>query len=331
MNSSRTMPRNVCLALAHATIVLGVVSTGVLCAGVRAQDARSTLPRLADESTVVAQVRVLDRYDAGATRAVVFKTVALLKGSAPATFTLTEPGGRACGDTLHGLAVNAGYLAFLSTTTTTVRLTVASARALLPLDPTTIAYTRALLTNATPGQRLALLTAGLGSPLDRIRTDAALTLPRSPLLQRLDARQRQQVIGALDHALGTDHRVAFGLLQVAQRLHLTSAVDVLVPRYLETQAGRLDAAVMATITALDSDRAVAWVAARLPDDMPRLRRAVELLKHCRSAAATHCLQRLSASESRPVAQLATTALLQQAMPQTVERDRFRSILQGPIR
>lgn len=306
-----------------------------LSAVAAAQDTRSTLARLMKDSTCVAQARVLNVRVDGSVRRVTFKTRQSIKGNAPSVFALTEPHRRSCGSALYGTLVGTSYIAFLTGEGQSLRLAVGSARALIPLGPATLAHIRSLATFKTSAQRLALAVEGLSSTSARIRRDAAASLARAKELDSLPHALRWQCLQKLGQAIGHEDCVALDLLQVARRLRLKSAVDILVPQYLARRSGRLEAVLLETISKLDPDRAVRSLEAAMPSDVRGIQRGIVLLGHCQGQAAHRCLERLTEHGNHAVATMAREVHRETSVDpdaRVITRNpTFRSILQSKRR
>jgi hypothetical protein len=296
-----------------------------------AQDTRSTLTLLVDDSSVIVQARVLQVQTDGITRRVTFKTRQVLKGTSPATFELREPFQRSCGSALFGTLVGTSYVTFLTGEGSNLRLTVTTARALMPLAPKTLRHIRTLVSTKNSQQRLALAVAGLSSTSTRIRQDSAATLARAKLLTQLNRSERWQCLQALGKNLQGDDRVTMDLLQVVQRLEMKEAVDLLVPHYLTEPSGTLRNVLLETIPELDKSRAVRRLEQSMPSDIQGLKRGIALLSLCDDTAAHRCLDQLSTHRNQVVAAMAQAARLETAAVQTnreaFKRPIFRSILQ----
>jgi hypothetical protein len=255
----------------------------------------------------------------------------VLKGSSPAIFELRESFERSCGSALFGTLVGTSYVAFLTGKDANLRLTVKTARALMPLAPKTLDFIRTLVSTKNSKQRLALAVAGLSSTSTRIRQDSASTLARAKFLAQLNRAERWQCLEALGQNLQAEDRVTMDLLQVAQRLEMKEAVDLLVPHYLTEPTGTLQNVLLETIPALDKSRAVRRLEESMPTDIQGLKRGIALLSLCDDTAAHRCLDQLSSHRNQVVAAMAQAARLETAVTPTsrtsFKRPTFRSILQ----
>jgi len=321
------------LRSSHTFMVSACLGLIGLHANATAQDTRSTLARLVDESSTIAQVRVLDVRADGLTRRVTFKTRQLIKGAAPSSFTLVEPYKRSCGSALYGTLVSTSYLAFLTGQGNGLRLTVGSARALIPLTPATLLHIRALSSLSTSEQRLALAVSSLSSTSARIRQDSAATLARARDLSKLPYAQRWECMQVLGKSLGKENRVAVELLQVIQRLQMKDAVDVLVPHFLAQDSRSLQAVLLKSIPALDQDRAVRKLKTSMPKDIRGIKRSLALLGQCHGPDARRCIEQLTQHKNQTIAAMARMAHAETVpVPDTKPANRvrgFRSILQSP--
>lgn len=314
-------------------VLVSAALAGMSCAvPVAAQHARSTLAQLTEHADVIARVRVVHNatvvHDATKqyVQRVVFKIQGTLKGTQLATFELTEPAGRACGRALHGVMIGAGYLAFLDYVAGSLRLSVGSPRALVPVDPQVLGHVRQLLEAKTTSTRLQLFTTALIATSPRVRRDAATTLLLLANLGQASAQDRRRIVDGLRHNLGRDDQTTFGLIRAAKQLELREVVPVLLPHYLAEHSSVLQRAIRETITGLDRDHVVAHLAAGLPTSVTGQTRAIDLLKDCTGASATRYLQNLANGENFAVARLAREALNARTAA-TVRQPEFRSILQ----
>jgi len=319
------------LSSTRAALVLASLTLPGLHSSAVAQDSHSTLARLVTESSAVVQARVMDLRADGLIRRVTFKTRQLLKGTAPASFDLTEPFQRSCGSALYGALVSTSYVIFLSGEGEDIKLTVSSARALVPLTPNTLLHVRSLVSATTAQQRLALAVDGLQSADTRIRRDSADTLARARDLASLPHAQRWRCMQALGVVLGKEDRVTINLLQVARRLQIAEAVDLLVPHYLAGGSPRLRELLLETIPRLDQSRAIGKLEQTLPGDVSGVRRGIALLSRCEGAAADRCLRELAGHDNQTIAVMARAArggvTLAPTRGSTPRVRKFRSVLQ----
>ncbi len=269
-------------------IISTVLTLGTLLSTAGAQNQASTIARLTDTADVISKVRVLAVNGRDSARiTVVFRGTTSLLGKAPGTFELSEPGWRTCGRALYGMVPGSSYLAFLKHEAGTVRLKMPSARCLIGLSPELLDHVRALSRSKTGASRIAILAKALSSAQQRIREDAALACTTTPYLAKADATVRAQLNDALRTALAIEGKTAPSLMVAAARLHLTEALDSLLPTYLAGKSPRLQRAMLNVIPQIDSQAVAKRLAAAVPSDNGGRMRAM------------HVLARLSVAEARP--------------------------------
>ena len=310
------------------------------------QDQASTLARLTDRSDAVALVRVVSIRDQDSLHhRVLFATQALLKGALPPSFEIIEPAGRGCGRALAGLPLGVELVAFLVRQPGGLRLAVSSARSLAVGSPRLVTHVQDLVRTGVRG-RVTLLAGALSSGDERVRRDAALTLPTLARLEEADDRARAQILAALPGLLDQRDRAAAELVMAVVRLGLHAALDGLVTRYLDGRDPELLPVYREAIAQLGMEAAARRVAENLPVDPAGQKRAVELLSDLPVPESRQALMGLLSGSTRPVARRAVEALLASGMArqelgslasedlldEAEERlgtpGRFRSILRG---
>ena len=291
-----------------ALILSTLVSTPAV-----AQDAASTLVRLTERSQSIVQAKVLRVETAGTAKRVLFRVQRTLRGTQVGSFLLAEPAGRACGRALHGVITSGSYLIFLAESSNggrpaTARLTIASSRAVIHVDPDTLAHVGALVGARSARERSTLLTIALTSRNQRIRRDAALALPIRAGLETASVADHDRVVAALQNALLADDHVALGLIRTATRLRLRAATPMLLRTYLSGKASSLTQVMREAIVDLDGAFAVQQIERSFPSDTKTQARAIELLERCPGPAPRAALVRLSGSPQQAVAVLAEQSL-----------------------
>lgn len=292
-------------------LLLPVCALLSLAVPATAQATASTLHRLI-RAQAIAEVKVLAIRAEHGTRHVVFKSLRVLKGELPPTFTLTDADGRICGGTLHGLIPGAGRLAFLDHGASGPRLTVPSPRALAPLHPQVREHVMTLLETGTRSP-VQVLTRALAAGHPRVRQDAAYALPLLACL-RCTADDRERILEALQNAMIAGDKSSASLILAAQRLQLRGAVDTLLPHYLAGTAPGLEPLLVEVMAAVDGDRAARSLLRELPTRPRQQRLALRLLARCEGRDARRCLQRLLLARNDSVRSRAAAALLQRGHP-----------------
>lgn len=286
----------------------------------RAQIVRVALPHLSDRADMIVQAKVSRTDHDEFVRRVSFTVESTIKGQLPEFVTLTEPNSRACGEALHGLAIGTTCLLFLENGASGPRLAMGSPQSLVT-DPDVQDHMRGAISVRTPSETLSLLSGALSSRSASVRQSAALSLSLMRDLSRASAVHRRQIAAALATSLGIDDLVGLSLIRVAARLNLGEAVDVLVPHYLSGRSPALENVLLETIPTIDSQRALALVSARTPEDIRGQIRAIEILSRFGNGRATTYLRQLEGSRSPVVSRMAREALTEGPV-----RKRFRSIL-----
>ena len=197
------------------------------------QQQPSTLAALARRADVVVRASVTySTLPTPAWRQVGLRTDEVLAGSLGATFVLTEPAGRCCGRSLFTLSAGDERLLFLRRVGPTLRV-LGGERGLLPNDAALLAHVRALLRADTDDALRPLLVQQLTDKAPRVADDAAAALAVLPTLA-LTAAERSAVEGALAASVRRGLTAAAPLADVLARLGDATAVDALVPLFLET-------------------------------------------------------------------------------------------------
>ena len=272
----------------------------LLTAALPAQDAASTLVRLAERSTDVVKARVLNVRTVGARRLATFKVQESLHGRLAGRIEIDEPAGHACGRALLGVVTGATYVLFMDSSSAKPRLTISSSRSVLSLNSEVLGHLKALLRAKDAKARTELLSHVLNSRHPRIRRDAAHALAVRPGLETASIAFRSRVEESLGRALQTDTRAVVPLLRAAQRLRLRSAAPALVSAYLENETPVLAPMLRNTIVALDRVAAVATIERSMPSDPVGRTRALALLANCGSHA-DDCLKRIAVGRDRSAA------------------------------
>jgi hypothetical protein len=216
------------------SVLLSLALTPLLAAPVPAQQQASTFDALCRAADWIVQARVVGRSQQADRLRVRFAAVRSLRGDGPETFELMEPAGPSCGRALFGLLPGAGCVAFLERDGRGLRLCASTSRALSTPNPALLAHLEALI-DAGPGERLAALLDGLGSPDRRIADDAALALAVLPGLEAAPAACGETVLAALARGLAEQSPGVAGLLTATARCRPPRGVDLLLPWYLRGQ------------------------------------------------------------------------------------------------
>lgn len=278
----------------------------LVCASVAAQDAATTLLRLCERASLIAQVRVLDVRLHGDEMLVTLRTLHALRGAAPACFVLREPGGDACGRALAGLLPGSGMLAFLERAPGGATLVCPSPRALVALEPGLVAHVAAL---CAAGRRElpSLLATALGASSPRVATDAALALAELEQLGNLSVAGRAGLLQALRTATGA--RTLPALVTAAARLQLPEAVPMFVDRWLTGAEDGCRRLHRDALLQFPPALVVAEIAARQPRGQHAQLRAVQLLELLPAAEAADRLLAIARSGEPAAAVHAAAALL----------------------
>jgi hypothetical protein len=280
----------------------------LLASSPAAQEEAGTLASLVDRADTIASVRAM-ASSIGVEHRVVFRVVAVLRGSIDDSFELTEPAGQSCGRVLHAVTPGMGYVAFLSTHGTTHRPAVSSARTLVALEPGLLEHIDALLRDPGEATHAATLAAGLASRSPRVRTDAALSLPMQRDLERIGRSPRDGILAALAHSLAAADPGTPGLIRVAARLRLAGALELLLDGLLDGKEPSLERCLERALLAFEPDELADRIASA-PLDQPIARaRAAAILRTRPSRAARAALTRLLAAPEPTTVIAAGTALL----------------------
>lgn len=285
-----------------------------------AQDEATTLSALMARADAVAVARVV-RVDLAqpGTRQATLLVETVLAGNPPATITLAEPEQRGCGRALQALVPGQRLLACLRADAGEWVLCARSGRALPLATTNVVAHVRALAAAVTGSDRLAVLIDALRAEDPRVRDDAALTLAYDPALLAADERQRAAVVTALGMALATQTRGLVSLVTTSARLRAEAALDVLLPCYLDGNAGPCERLLASGMLQIGQEALANRLAARLPSmNSPLARaRALSLLYDMDTAAARPPLLLLARSApERGTRARACAALLRAGMPES---------------
>ncbi|MCB9877261.1 MAG: hypothetical protein H6835_06620 [Planctomycetes bacterium] len=203
-----------------------------LSAALPAQDQATALAQLARAADVVVVATVDAVQQQPEWLRTQFQRGQVLKGSVGASFSLLEPAGRCCGNSLFALGLGDQRLLFLRRTGALLH-PLGGARGVLPAAPAVVQHTAALLAAGADDAALAhLLAAALDHDEPRIAEDAAhalLALPQLPLT----AAERQKVHDQLATALQQGRTRAATLAELTARTADDAAVDTLLPMYLD--------------------------------------------------------------------------------------------------
>ena len=162
-----------------------------------------------------------------------------------------------------------------------------------------------------------------------MRQDAAFALPLLRELPRAAGPDRNRILAALHVALLTDDKATASLIRTAQRLRLSSALDTLLPHYLDGKQPALDAMLLEVIPDIDGDGAAQRLSKAMPSRVAAQQRAVQLLARCTGPSSKRCLQELLTAETTSVQMRAAAALLDHGHPADDIRRRAGSkILDG---
>ncbi|MFQ5503487.1 MAG: hypothetical protein ACE5F1_01670 [Planctomycetota bacterium] len=220
---------------------------------------------------------------------------------------LRESRTRHCGSFLHGLSP--GQRLFVFARVARGRLTpLGGRRGLVLMVPGARAAIEALLATTTPGERVRLLALQLASESSRVRTDAALALPRVPGLERTDRATRNRIGRALEESVqGRRGPELLALLLAAGRALPRTAAGVSWSLYLDEQRPELRP--LAERLLLEQ-LPLSLVAASAPSSSsPKARvRVARLLAASRAEAAAPLLRGMLADENVEVRRAARAAL-----------------------
>ena len=332
-----TANMRILLTLAATTLSLAPTLTG--------QAGATSLTRLVQRADVIVQART-NGVPSGNAAVHVFRFQAerSLKGLTDPTFQLSEPAGRCCGRALAGLAPGS-YVLFLNRDGGEYHLSVSGSRSVVAADPTLTQHIVQLLSAADPRGRISIVAAALKSTNRRVREDAALSLPFLPELETANQTDQARIAEAISQDLkGAGTQV--GLLVAAERLALTSALDDVLPTYLENLHPRLAPLLLRAIPRIDGVDAARRITAIMPADPRGRLRAATLLRDLPALEARTPLLELLTTATDSAAAHAGEALIHQgADPAWIEsqtvpfvmdsirklRIRASSDTRGPIR
>jgi len=287
----------------HETFQRAALLASLFAATAAAQDQATTLLAAAQKADVVVHATVTAVTDPSPEwRRLELRVDEALKGTAPLTISLTEPGGECCGRSLFALQVGDERLMFLRRVGPTLH-TFGGGRGVLPATPSLLAHTRALLaTDGDDAAATALLVAHLGDEEPRIAADAAMALAAMPDLQ-LDGPARQRVTTQLQLAVARGSTRTAPLADLAVRLGDPSTLDAMLPIYLQAQRPDQARLLRSALERGDAARVANRLTVFVGTDRRSNLRAAELLAELPASAAQPTMTTLLRRPNHPRVQL----------------------------
>ncbi len=277
------------------------------------QDQATTLLNAARAADVVVTAKVLAATDPSPEwHRLQLQTLQILKGQAPATFTLLEPSGACCGRSLFALQIGDTRLMFLRRAGQALH-PFGGSRGVVAAEPSIVAHVQALLASQGQQELAHVLATCLAHDETRIADDAAHALATLPQLT-LSHADRAAVVDALLLASARGSTRSAALVDVAVRVADDHVLDALLPAYLQTERGDQAKLLRAGLCRCPSSAVAQRLTLFVHDDRAALR-AAELLVLLPTLDAHSALDRLLQPTTHPrVALCIAEGLLASGVP-----------------